>query len=98
MLRPAVSQITQPTNRIGILNPNTLLVAVALSAKATDVGVNRATRGLFAVADKPEKMVILSIFGIAPGKTLDALKAKLLRRVHELWKKGAHHRLILHGP
>ncbi|MCC6007468.1 MAG: endonuclease III [Rhodobacteraceae bacterium] len=42
----------------------TLLVAVALSAQATDAGVNRATRSLFAVADTPEKMLALGEEGI----------------------------------
>ncbi|MGB4829659.1 MAG: endonuclease III [Paracoccaceae bacterium] len=42
----------------------TLLVAVALSAQATDKGVNRATRGLFAVADSPEKMLALGEEGL----------------------------------
>ncbi len=40
-------------------NPYTLLVAVVLSAQATDAGVNKATPALFAVADTPEKMVAL---------------------------------------
>ena len=39
-------------------------MAVALSAQATDVGVNRATRGLFAVADTPEKMLALGEEGL----------------------------------
>ena len=41
-----------PETELEFVNPFTLVVAVALSAQATDVGVNRATRGLFAVADK----------------------------------------------
>ena len=41
------------------MNPFTLLVAVVLSAQATDAGVNKATRALFAVADTPEKMLAL---------------------------------------
>jgi endonuclease-3 len=41
------------------VNPYTLLVAVALSAQATDIGVNKATRSLFAAVDTPEKMVAL---------------------------------------
>ena len=40
-------------------NPYTLLVAVVLSAQATDAGVNKATEKLFPVADTPEKMVAL---------------------------------------
>ncbi len=42
----------------------TLLVAVVLSAQATDKGVNKATRGLFAVADTPERMIALGEEGI----------------------------------
>ena len=41
------------------INPFTLLVAVVLSAQATDAGVNKATPALFALADTPEKMVAL---------------------------------------
>lgn len=49
----------EPKGELEYLNPYTLLVAVALSAQATDVGVNKATRNLFPVADTPEKMVAL---------------------------------------
>src|SRR5476651_1693114 len=49
----------EPKGELEHLNPYTLLVAVVLSAQATDAGVNRATRALFAVADTPEKMVAL---------------------------------------
>jgi len=49
----------EPKGELEHLNAYTLLVAVALSAQATDVGVNRATRALFAVADTPEKMLAL---------------------------------------
>lgn len=42
-------------------NPYTLLVAVTLSAQATDVGVNKATKDLFKIADTPEKMLALGI-------------------------------------
>lgn len=48
-----------PTSELEYVNPYTLLVAVVLSAQATDTGVNKATRRLFAVADTPEKMVAL---------------------------------------
>ena len=41
------------------INPYTLLVAVVLSAQATDVAVNKATKALFAIADAPAKMVAL---------------------------------------
>ncbi|MCB1492734.1 MAG: endonuclease III, partial [Rhodobiaceae bacterium] len=49
----------EPKGELNYVNPYTLLVAVALSAQATDVGVNKATGPLFAVADTPEKMIAL---------------------------------------
>jgi endonuclease-3 len=49
----------EPKGELEHLNPYTLLVAVVLSAQATDAGVNRATRPLFAVADTPQKMLAL---------------------------------------
>ena len=49
----------EPKGELHYVNPYTLLVAVVLSAQATDVGVNRATGPLFKVADTPEKMVAL---------------------------------------
>ena len=48
-----------PRGELEHLNPFTLVVAVALSAQATDAGVNKATRNLFPVADTPEKMLAL---------------------------------------
>ncbi|MFN8832091.1 MAG: endonuclease III [Labrys sp. (in: a-proteobacteria)] len=49
----------EPKGELEHVNPYTLLVAVVLSAQATDAGVNKATRPLFAIADTPEKMVAL---------------------------------------
>src|SRR4051794_30035212 len=49
----------EPKGELEHLNPYTLLVAVVLSAQATDAGVNKATRSLFAVADTPQKMLAL---------------------------------------
>src|SRR5690242_930544 len=49
----------EPKGELEHLNPYTLLVAVVLSAQATDAGVNKATRALFAVADTPQKMIAL---------------------------------------
>jgi endonuclease-3 len=49
----------EPKGELEHLNPFTLLVAVVLSAQATDAGVNRATRALFEVADTPQKMLAL---------------------------------------
>lgn len=48
-----------PRTELEYVNPYTLLVAVVMSAQATDKGVNRATRDLFATTDTPEKMVKL---------------------------------------
>jgi endonuclease-3 len=48
-----------PTTELEYINPYTLLVAVVLSAQATDVGVNKATEPLFRVADTPQKMLKL---------------------------------------
>jgi endonuclease III len=51
----------EPKGELEHLNPYTLLVAVVLSAQATDAGVNKATRPLFKIADTPQKMVALGI-------------------------------------
>jgi endonuclease-3 len=49
----------EPKGELDHVNPFTLLVAVVLSAQATDVGVNKATKELFKMADTPEKMLAL---------------------------------------
>jgi endonuclease-3 len=49
----------EPKGELFYTNPFTLLVAVVLSAQATDAGVNKATPALFAIADTPEKMAAL---------------------------------------
>jgi len=49
----------EPRGELEHTNAYTLVVAVALSAQATDKGVNAATRGLFAIADTPQKMIAL---------------------------------------
>ncbi|MFN3230747.1 MAG: endonuclease III [Alphaproteobacteria bacterium] len=51
----------EPETELNYASPYTLLVAVVLSAQATDIGVNRATGPLFEVADTPEKMVALGV-------------------------------------
>jgi endonuclease III len=48
-----------PKGELAYINPYTLLVAVVLSAQATDVGVNKATEPLFKLVDTPQKMVAL---------------------------------------
>jgi len=57
-------QRPEPKGELYHVNPYTLVVAVALSAQATDIGVNRATRKLFAIADTPQKMLALGEEGI----------------------------------
>jgi len=51
--------LPEPKTELNYTSPYTLVVAVALSAQATDVGVNKATEKLFKAADTPEKMVKL---------------------------------------
>ncbi len=53
-----------PKSDLEWTNAYTLLVAVTLSAQATDEGVNRATKNLFAIADTPEKMLSLGLEGL----------------------------------
>lgn len=54
-----------PRTELDYVNPYTLVVAVALSAQATDKGVNRATGPLFQIADTPAKMLALGEEGLA---------------------------------
>ena len=54
-----------PKTELVYTDPYTLVVAVALSAQATDVSVNKATRGLFKAANTPAKMVKLGEAGVA---------------------------------
>jgi endonuclease-3 len=81
----------EPKTELAFVNPFTLLVAVVLSAQSTDAGVNRCTRGLFAVADTPEKMLALGEEGVKAqirtiglfnnkAKNVIALSALLLER------------------
>ncbi len=53
-----------PRTELEYTNAYTLLVAVVLSAQATDRGVNRATKGLFPLADTPKKMLELGEEGV----------------------------------
>ncbi len=66
-----------PETELESVNDYTLLVAVVLSAQATDAGVNRATRRLFAQVDTPEKMVALGEDGLkAHIKTIGLFNSK----------------------
>jgi endonuclease-3 len=67
----------EPRGELHYNSPFTLLVAVVLSAQATDAGVNKATPALFAAADTPEKMVALGIDGIEGHiKTIGLFRSK----------------------
>ncbi|HXZ15959.1 MAG TPA: endonuclease III [Roseiarcus sp.] len=66
-----------PKGELESVNPFTLLVAVVLSAQATDAGVNKATRSLFAVADTPEAMLALGEERLAEAiKTIGLYRTK----------------------
>lgn len=80
-----------PEGELKYVNAFTLLVAVVLSAQATDAGVNKATPALFKLADTPEKMVTLGVERITEliktiglyrtkGKNVFALSQQLIER------------------
>ena len=67
----------EPKGELEHVNAYTLLVAVALSAQATDAGVNKATRALFKVADTPQKMLDLGEEGLTEHiKTIGLFRQK----------------------
>ena len=67
----------EPKGELYSVNTFTFLVAVVLSAQATDAGVNKATKKLFADADTPEKMLALGEDGIREAiKTIGLFRAK----------------------
>ena len=67
----------EPKSELEYRDPFTLLVAVVLSAQATDAGVNKATRTLFALADTPAKMAALGEAGLTERiKTIGLYRTK----------------------
>lgn len=67
----------EPKGELEHVNAFTLLVAVALSAQATDAGVNKATRKLFQIADTPQKMLDLGEEGLTEHiKTIGLFRQK----------------------
>jgi endonuclease-3 len=81
------AQVAEPKGELDHRNAFTLLVAVALSAQATDVSVNKATAALFPVADTPEAMLALGEEGlIAHIRTIGLYrnKAKNVMRLCEI--------------
>jgi endonuclease III len=70
-------QNPEPKGELEYTNPYTLLVAVVLSAQATDTGVNKATRGLFKVVKTPQDMLKLGLNGLTEHiKTIGLYKNK----------------------
>ncbi|MEQ6249234.1 endonuclease III [Sulfitobacter sp. HNIBRBA3233] len=67
----------EPKGELEHVNVYTLVVAVALSAQATDAGVNKATRSLFKIADTPQKMLDLGLEGLTEHiKTIGLFRQK----------------------
>ncbi len=67
----------EPKGELDHTNVYTLVVAVALSAQATDVGVNKATKALFPIADTPQKMLNLGEEGLVEHiKTIGLFRQK----------------------
>lgn len=82
-----------PKGELSYTNPYTLLVAVVLSAQATDVGVNKATKPLFKIIKTPEDMIRLGLEGLktyiktiglynSKAKNIIALSQLLIDRHH----------------
>ena len=66
-----------PTTELNFASPFELLIAVLLSAQATDVSVNKATVGLFAAAPTPQKMLELGVEGVREAiKTIGLFNTK----------------------
>src|SRR5260364_22412 len=76
-----------PTTELEYQTPFELLIAVMLSAQATDVSVNKATR-IFRVANRT---------GLAPGRTVREVEKALEAATPREFQRHAHHWLILHG-
>ncbi|MGH1457959.1 MAG: endonuclease III [Paracoccaceae bacterium] len=77
----------EPKGELDHTNAYTLVVAVALSAQATDVGVNKATAKLFQIADTPQKMLDLGLEGVTEHiKTIGLFrqKAKNVMKLSEI--------------
>ena len=90
-MKRLAERVPVPETELNFKNPFTLLVAVVLSAQATDTGVNKATKTLFAVVDTPEKMVALGEAALkthirtiglynAKAKNIIALSGMLIER------------------
>ena len=77
IFRRLAAERPEPKSDLEYTNPFTLLVAVVLSAQATDAGVNKATRALFERADNPKAMAALGVEGVeAHIKTIGLFRGK----------------------
>ena len=80
--------IAEPTTELVFKTPFELLIAVLLSAQATDVSVNKATKTLFAVANTPQEMITLGYDGIVQHiRSIGLYKTKadhILKTCHAL--------------
>lgn len=82
-----------PKGELSFINPYTLLIAVVLSAQATDKGVNKATEKLFKIADTPQKMIALGETGLKEHiKTIGLYntKAKNIIALSEILVRDHH--------
>jgi endonuclease-3 len=89
-------QMPDPRGELDYINPYTLLVAVVLSAQATDASVNKATEPLFKIVDTPEKMVKLGeakLKGFIKTIGLFNTKAKNVIRLSEILIKEHNSRV-----
>jgi endonuclease-3 len=85
------ARLPAPVTELEYTSPFTLLVAVVLSAQATDVGVNKATKRLYALADTPAAMAALGEAGIREQiKTIGLFNAKA-KNVAELSRLLVEH-------
>ena len=87
MFRRFAAANPDPRGELEFISPYTLLVAVALSAQATDASVNKATRELFKVVKTPADMVKLGVEGLKPyirNIGLYNTKAKNIVRMSEI--------------
>jgi endonuclease III len=85
--RRLAAALPVPKTELEYANPYTLLVAVVLSAQATDIGVNKATKPLFAIADTPQKMLALGeerLTGYIKSIGLYRTKARNVMKLSEI--------------
>jgi endonuclease III len=96
--RRLAAALPVPKTELEYANPYTLLVAVVLSAQATDIGVNKATKPLFAIADTPQKMLALGeerLTGYIKSIGLYRTKARNVMKLSEILV-GQHEGAVPH--